>query len=91
MPDDGSTFPPAPQLGPQEGGSAAVLAEPAQIAVCDGDFTGSSHRDYRLWYLAVEHPFGHERAPSWTDAVHDDLATHPCPMAKRCAGIGPQG
>jgi hypothetical protein len=40
MPDDGSTFPPAPQLGPQEGGSAAVLAEPAQIAVCDGDFTG---------------------------------------------------
>ena len=30
-----------PQLGPQEGGVAAVLAEPAQTAVCDGDLLAS--------------------------------------------------
>jgi len=32
-------FPPAPSWGPKKGGRGR-LAEPAQTAVCDGDFTG---------------------------------------------------
>jgi len=34
----GDVFPPAPSRGPK--GVAAVLAEPAQTAVCNGDFNG---------------------------------------------------
>jgi hypothetical protein len=34
-------FPPAPSWGPKKGGVAAVLAEPAQTAVCDGDLLAS--------------------------------------------------
>ena len=33
-------FPPAPQLGPQEGGSRPSLLNGLQTAVCDGEFTG---------------------------------------------------
>src|SRR5262249_54150165 len=59
-------FPPAPRSGPQEGARASLLNRPTP-AIVTATLTASSHRDYssarRLWCLAVEHPFGHGRAP----------------------------